>query len=130
VDRIEEIMRRCFRTLNPDLAAFYVLEGNNLVLDSFKGCIPERKTISADEEAPEFIISSGRTLSVLNIREKDKEFFKGIMVNGRMTSGIASAYGDSSDIKGVFFFNYLHPYRFSFSLIREIEKITSPRREL
>ncbi len=130
MDRIEEIMRRCFRTLDPDLAAFYVLEEDNLVLASFKGCIPERKTISADEETPEFIISSGRTLSVLNIREKDKDFFKGIIVSSRMTSGIASPYGNSTDIKGVFFFNYLHPYRFSFSLIRETEEIISSRRKL
>jgi len=78
VDRIEGIMRRCFRTLNPDLAAFYVFEGANLVLDSFKGCIPERKTIPGEEETMEFIISSGRTLSVLNIMRKTKTSLRGL----------------------------------------------------
>jgi len=47
-----------------------------------------------------------------------------------MTSGIASPYGDGTGLKGVFFFNYLHPYRFSFNLIRETEEIISPWREL
>ncbi len=117
----ELLVHRCFKEASPDLIAYYERRQGTgpLKLEIFRGYRPDFKVLSLKEESIQFMIESGEAVSLLNIGENTEHPFKGILLNKTMRAGFALPIETGNFL----FFNFLHPYRFSFDQIRKIEAL-------
>ncbi len=117
----ELLIHRCFKEASPDLIAYYQRkqETGPLRLKIFRGYNPEFKVLSLKEESIQFMIESGEAVSLLNIGENTEHPFKGILLTKTMRAGFALPVETGNFL----FFNFLHPYRFSFDHIQKTEEL-------
>lgn len=118
---IEILLHRCFLESRPDLTAWYRWNENGSILElkKFKGYRPEKSILKSDDESIQFIMESGQSASIINAADRPDHPFKGILLNRKMQGGFAVTAGN----EGIFFFNFLHPYRFTFKNIVNTEEL-------
>ncbi len=118
------LLHYCYSILKPDLAALYLFpvkkQSGSLKLDSFKGYEPEQKVLSAEEEGIRFILDSRESTCLLQKKESP---FSSLLLTPSMHSAIAAPLTTVSGRKGILFLNYMHPYRFSFHHIEQMENL-------
>ncbi len=123
-ETVRTLLDHCFIIGKPDLAAFYTFTGKGkdkkLKLVSFRGYKPEKETIPGGEESILFMIESKEAVCILKKKENP---FKTILLTQLMESGIAVPLIKASKETGIIFLNYLHPYRFSFTQMEQIENL-------
>lgn len=117
----ELLIHSCFKEVSPDLIAYYQRkeETGPLRLKIFRGYSPEFQVLPLKEESIQFMIESGEAVSLLNIGENTEHPFKGILLNKTMRAGFALPVETGNFL----FFNFLHPYRFSFDQIQTAEEL-------
>ncbi len=120
----ELLLHYCCSILEPDLAALYLFpvkkQNGSLKLNTYKGYEPEQKVLSPEEEGINFILDSHESACLLQKKESP---FSVILLTPLMHSGIAAPLSVSPGRKGILFLNYLHPFRFSFHHIEQVENM-------
>ena len=120
----ELLLHYCYSILKPDLTALYLFpakkQGETLKLNAFKGYEPGQNVLSAEEESIRFILDSRESVCLLQKKESP---FSGILLTPSMHSGIAAPLTTAPGRKGILFLNYLHPFRFSFHHIEQVENM-------